>query len=135
MAVDDLTAPLGRRRRHRAIKLPVPQIMAGALAAFLGLFVLWAVVADDPYGGEPMAVVSANLRLPAKTSGISPSRQGAVPTEKPHDAQRMSSTPGATPEAPANTTTVTILSIDTGPLPAPGSPCYSPCIRHRRKRR
>jgi polysaccharide deacetylase 2 family uncharacterized protein YibQ len=116
MAVDDLTAPLGRgrRKRRRAIKLPVPQIMAGILAAFLGLFVLWAVVADDPYGGEPMAVVSANLRLPAKTSGISSSQQGAPAAEKPHDAHGMASASQAASGGPPNTTTVTIIDGKTG---------------------
>ncbi len=45
MTVDDLSAPLGRRpkKQRRAIKLPVPQIIAGALALFLAVFVLWAV--------------------------------------------------------------------------------------------
>ena len=72
MTADDLTAPLGRepKKRRRAIKIPVPQIIAGALAAFLGVFVLWAVVADDPFGGEPMAVVPANLRVAAKPSDV-----------------------------------------------------------------
>ncbi|MFZ3361259.1 MAG: divergent polysaccharide deacetylase family protein, partial [Xanthobacteraceae bacterium] len=72
MSADDLTAPLGRepRKRRRTIKLPVPQLIAGALAAFLGLFVVWAIVADDPFGGEPMAVVPANLRIAAKPSDI-----------------------------------------------------------------
>ncbi len=44
--------------------------MAGALALFLGVFVLWAIVADDPFGGEPMAVVPANLQVAAKTPDI-----------------------------------------------------------------
>jgi uncharacterized protein len=115
MAVDDLTAPLGRerKRRRRAFKLPVPQIMAGALAAFLGLFVLWATVADDPYGGEPVAVVSANLRLPAKTSDNSAPQPGAPAAEKPHDAQAMAPASPA-PGAPPNTTTVTIIDGKTG---------------------
>ena len=92
MAVDDLTAPLGRepRKRRRAIKLPVPQIMAGALAAFLGLFVLWAVVADDPYGGEPMAVVPANLRLAAKTSDVPAPPQPGAPILRGSPAARRS---------------------------------------------
>ncbi len=114
MAVDDLTAPLGRerKRRRRTFKLPVPQIMAGALAAFLGLFVLWATIADDPYGGEPMAVVSANLHLPAKTSDNSAPQPGAPVTVQQHDGQAM--TPAPAPGAPANTTTVTIIDGKTG---------------------
>lgn len=88
--------------------------MAGALAAFLGLFVLWAVVADDPYGGEPMAVVSANLRLPAKSSSAMSPQQGASPAGQPHDAHGMASASPATPGAPPNTTTVTIIDGKTG---------------------
>jgi uncharacterized protein len=114
MAVDDLTAPLGRPRKRRrwAFKLPVPQIVAGALAAFLGLFVLWAVVADDPYGGEPMAVVSANLRLPAKTSDNSSPQPGAPAADKQRDAMSPAAQPAS--GAPANTTTVTIIDGKTG---------------------
>jgi len=126
MAVDDLTAPLGRerKRRRRAFKLPVPQIVVGALAAFLGLFVLWAVVADDPYGGEPMAVMSANLRLPTKTSDVLP-QSGAAAVNKQHDGQSISPAP-AVPGAPPNTTTVTIIDGKTGAkqevvVPAPAN--------------
>lgn len=116
MAVDDLTTPLGRERkkRRRAFKLPVPQLVAGALAAFLGLFVLWAIVADDPYGGEPMAVVSANLRLPAKTSDISPPQQGAPATDQQHGGQTMGPASSPVPGAPPKTTTVTIIDGKTG---------------------
>ncbi len=130
MAVDDLTAPLGRerKRRRREFKLPVPQIMAGGLAAFLGLFVLWAIVADDPYGGEPMAIVSANLRLPAKTSEIRPPQPVAPATDQPHDGQIMGPAAPPLPGAPPNTTTVTIIDGKTGakqevvvPAPASGS--------------
>ena len=70
MTADDLTAPLGQQpKKHRRvmIKIPVPQIIAGALALFLGVFVLWDVVADEPFGGEPMAVAPANLHVAAKT--------------------------------------------------------------------
>ena len=54
MTADDLSAPLGLqpKRRRRKMNIPVPQIIAGALALFLAAFVLWAVVADDPFGGE-----------------------------------------------------------------------------------
>jgi polysaccharide deacetylase 2 family uncharacterized protein YibQ len=130
MAVDDLTAPLGRepKRRRRAIKLPVPQIMAGALAAFLGLFVLWAIVADDPYGGEPMALVPANLRLATKTSDVAAPPQPGAPSSaanQQHEGQAMapaSPAPGALP----NTTTVTIIDGKTGEkqevvVPAPAN--------------
>lgn len=132
MAVDDLTAPLGRepRKRRRVIKLPVPQIMAGVLAAFLGLFVLWAIVADDPYGGEPMALVPANLRLATKTSDVPAPPQPGAPSSaatQQHESQAMAPAPAA-PGALPNTTTVTIIDGKTGekqevvvPAPATGA--------------
>jgi uncharacterized protein len=131
MTVDDLSAPLGRepKKRRLAIKIPVPQIIAGTLAAFLGLFVLWAVVADDPYGGEPMAVVPANLRIPVKQSDNATLPQSGTASSgaaQQHDAQAPAA---AVPGAPANTTTVTIIDGKTGakqevvvPAPVPVVP-------------
>ena len=131
MAVDDLTAPLGRepKKRRRAVKIPVPQLVAGALAAFLGLFVLWAVVADDPYGGEPIAVVPANLRVAAKPADLPPSPQPAAPASggvQPREAQVTEPAAPSTPVTPPNTTTVTIIDGKTGAkqdvvVPAPAS--------------
>lgn len=136
MSMDDLTAPLGRRlkKRRRAVKLPVPQIIAGALAAFLGAFVLWAVVADDPYGGEPWGVVPANLRIATKTSDVTAAAPPNPPTAVPAQNSRQSTQSNAAPapEAPAapppNTTTVTIIDGKTGarqdvlvPSPATGN--------------
>jgi hypothetical protein len=92
MTADDLSAPLGQqpKKRRRAITIPVPQILVGALALFLGVFVLWVVVADDPFGGEPMAVVPANLHLAAKTPDVSaapqPVASSAIP-QQPNGAQ------------------------------------------------
>jgi uncharacterized protein len=125
MTTDDLSAPLGLqpRRRRRNIKIPVPQIIVGALVLFLGVFVLWAVLADDPFGGEPIAVVPANLRVaakPADAAGTPPptaladagphhDAQAAVPATAPASAP----TPAA-PSVPANSTTVTIINGETG---------------------
>lgn len=134
MSTDDLTAPLGRqpKKRRFGIKIPVPKIIAGALAAFLGVFVLWAVVADDPYGGEPWAVVSANLRLPAKPTGIPGQPPATSPTGPALYDGQAAARPATPPAAPlaagpaANTTTVTIIDGKTGsrqdivvPAPAP----------------
>jgi polysaccharide deacetylase 2 family uncharacterized protein YibQ len=132
MSMDDLTAPLGRqlRKRRRAIKLPVPQIIAGALAAFLGIFVLWAVVADDPYGGEPWAVVPANLRMAAKSSDIPQPLPTPPAGSQPHENQAAAASP--LPSAPApNTTTITIIDGKTGArqdvvVPAPANGGASP---------
>ena len=56
------------------IKASLPQAIAIALAAFLGAFVLWAVIADDPFGGEPMAVVQIALPGPTACRGSSADR-------------------------------------------------------------
>ena len=62
MAADDLSAPLGQETKRgrglsAAIIASLPQAVAIALAAFLSVFVLWVVISDNPFGGEPMAVV------------------------------------------------------------------------------
>ncbi len=137
MTVDDLTAPLRREpnKRRRAIKIPVPQIIAGALAAFLGLFALWAVVTDDPFGGEPMAVVPANLRVAVKTSDIpappQPQPSSAATEQHAASAAASASPPGAA--APPNTTTITIIDGKTGGkqevvIPAPASGTAPPQV-------
>ena len=61
MAADDLSAPLGQETKRgrglsTAIKASLPQAIAIALATFLSVFVLWAIIADNPFGGEPIAV-------------------------------------------------------------------------------
>lgn len=61
MDSDDLNAPLGQAQpASRFPKLPVaaPQILAGLLTLSGLVIVAWAMVANDPLGGEPMAVVS-----------------------------------------------------------------------------
>lgn len=140
MTVDDLTAPLRREpnKRRRAIKIPVPQIIAGALATFLGLFALWAVVTDDPFGGEPMAVVPANLRVAVKTSDIPapPQPQPSSAATEQHAASAPAAASSTSPPgagAPPNTTTVTIIDGKTGAkqevfIPAPASGTAPPQV-------
>jgi polysaccharide deacetylase 2 family uncharacterized protein YibQ len=115
MTADDLSAPLGRqpKKRRRSINIPVPQIIAGTLALFLGTFVLWAVVADDPFGGEPMAVIPANLRIAAKAPDPAAAPKPSAADENArHD---VPAPPPAQASAPAaNTTTVTIIDGKTG---------------------
>lgn len=64
MESDDLNTPLGKTKpASRLPKLPVsaPQILAGLLALSGLVIVGWAMVASDPLGGEPVAVVSTGL--------------------------------------------------------------------------
>jgi len=130
MTADDLTAPLGRgpKKRRRPIKVPVPQIIAGGLATFLGVFVLWAMVAYDPFGGEPIAVVPANLQLAAKSPavGAAPQPSVAAAVSQQHDGSTAAAAPPPAAGAPATTTTVTIIDGKTGArqevvVPAPAT--------------
>ncbi len=125
-AADDLGAPLGLQPNNRRpmITIPVPQIVAGALGLFLAVFVLWAVVADDPFGGEPVAVVPANLKIAAKTADNS-SAPTALPSDSAPQHEMQASTPSqGAANPPANTTTITIIDGKTGAkqdvlIPAP----------------
>ena len=106
MTVDDLNAPLGTakpKRRRFAIPALVPRAIAGVLAACIVVFTLWALLVDDPFGGEPVAVA------PVQRAG------GAGKTEQTPPAAQAKVTPpretaAAAPAAPpAGAKTVTII--------------------------
>ena len=86
MSADDLSAPLGKdvKRRLRfpiALSRALPQVVGAALAIFLGVFVLWAILSDDPFGGEPMVAVPINLHAamaPKKSAMASAPEAGAM---------------------------------------------------------
>jgi polysaccharide deacetylase 2 family uncharacterized protein YibQ len=65
VAIDDLSAPLGQHMKTKKRRTTVPAVVPQGIAVGLGLFGLvfagWALIADDPFGGEPVAVVAANL--------------------------------------------------------------------------
>jgi polysaccharide deacetylase 2 family uncharacterized protein YibQ len=117
MTADDLTAPLRRRLKSRSgFKVPVTPLIVGALALFLAVFVLWAIVADDPFGGEPVAVVRADLRAVAKSGPgptpavvASPPAQQAPAAQPQKDAAAVPANPNA-----AGSTTITIIDGKTG---------------------
>jgi uncharacterized protein len=85
MTADELSAPLGqgpkrRRRFPGMVKRALPLTIGGALASFLGVFLLWAMLSDDPLGGEPMAAVSIDLHAamaPKKSTPPSPPEASA----------------------------------------------------------
>lgn len=56
MASDDLTAPLGMGKR-RLLRLPFGLIGAGVLSVVFTTALVWMGVVDDPFGGEPTAVI------------------------------------------------------------------------------
>ena len=137
MTADDLSAPLGqdakrRRRFPGAILRTLPLVIGAALAIFLGVFVLWAVVGDDPFGGEPMVAVPIDLHgamapkksamaaapeTPTVTPG--PGRYdgpGSGPVTiavPPAQGNPSDASPGSASNA-GNTKTVTIIDGKTG---------------------
>jgi uncharacterized protein len=114
MTVDDLAAPLGQgpKRRPRRIKIRLAQFIAGALALFLGAFLVWAVIADDPLGGEPRMIVPAHPQI--ATSAPSAPPQTADITGTIQNGPAAAAAPPSQPASPANTMTVTIIDGKTG---------------------
>src|SRR6202042_1013219 len=108
MTADDLNAPLGQQLRKRRLSVPITpsQVMAAVLTLFLGVFVVWAVVENNPFGGEPIVVVPINLHPgpAAKTAdGHAPPKIVAVDSDAPAAAQAA---PGLTATPPAATKTI-----------------------------
>jgi uncharacterized protein len=128
MTADDLNAPLGQQLRKRRLSVPITasQVMAAVLTLFLGVFVVWAVVENNPFGGEPIVVVPINLHpgSAAKTAdGQEPPKVVAVNPDAPATSQAA---PGQTASPPAATKTITIIDGKTGErkeveLPAPAN--------------
>jgi uncharacterized protein len=120
---DDLNAPLGQRPKQRRgnIRIPFPQIIAGALALFVGVFVFWAAVRNDPFGGEPVAVlpVPPQSGTLAKTPAAPDSHQATAVPGGPgrYDGPTPGSAPGGpgTEATPApGTRTIEIINGTTG---------------------
>jgi len=113
-AGDELTTPLGRPKKRRRNQLPpyVPQAVAGALGLFLVVFALWAMLADDPFGGEPVVVLAA----PKGTTVAAKTEAGPSPdTGKAEAAARPAETPAHPPAAnQAGNQTVTIIDGSSG---------------------
>jgi hypothetical protein len=115
MAVNDLTTPLipAPRKRQLLIEFPTAQIIAAALGLFLGLFILWAVVADNPSGVGPMAVVPADLHVAKKGPQIIdvPREPPAADSNGPATTATLSPPPETKPPSGV---TVTIVDGKTG---------------------
>jgi len=124
MAADDLSAPLGQETKRgrglsTAIKASLPQAIATALATFLGAFVLWAVIADNPFGGEPMAVVQIAPPGPTAPRVIGgPATHGAPAMVAPNASGPAESGPGHHDGPPDGPVTIPVPSG----LPAPPAP-------------
>jgi hypothetical protein len=122
MTVDDLTTPLGQRpaQRRREFPISVPKVIAVALGLFLCAFVAWAVVSDDPFGGEPKVAVPIDQRgLAAANKPHAPAPQSAMTATQTRLQAPPNSTPaapeaGQAPAPPPGTKTVTIIDGKTG---------------------
>ena len=121
---DDLTTPLGQNatpKRRVALPIAVPQAVAGVLGLFVAVFVLWAATADDPFGGEPMVVVSSEPP-PASTPPKAAEEVAATPAAlgkaeaqgKAEAPARYDGPPPAPSQAAAGGKTVNIIDGSTG---------------------
>ena len=130
MADDELSTPLGQnaKKKRRRFKLPirVPHVIVGALGLFVCAFAGWALMVEDPLGGEPVAVVATGFdppklgpTMPAVLSGGNavqgPRSYDGPGTPAPKQLQVPASveTPPADTPTP-NTKTVTIIDGSTG---------------------
>jgi len=100
---DDLSKPLGKanRRKKKRFVLPVPWVtrtIAGALTVCAAVLVGWILFVDDPYGGEPAAVIHGAIAVTQTKAA----NEGQVPA-KP-----------AAPAVEAEKKTVTIIDGSTG---------------------
>ena len=125
---DDLSAPLGQNKKpQRRFALPATpaQLIAGALALVLATFAVWAVVADDPLGGEPMAVIATGP-MPKPDAAPAPvAAAAATPGPRNYDGPPPAQPAiKVVPALPPGTQTITIIDGSTGkrlevPIPAP----------------
>jgi len=120
VVTDDLNAPLGQHRapkRRRALPIAVPQAIAGVLGLFIAVFTGWAMLVDDPYGGEPMVVVPTDQRAAhagrkSEEASARPGAQGAP--ERPNRYDGPAAEPAAANAPPSNAKTVTIIDGTSG---------------------
>ena len=130
MADDELSVPLGqhaKRKKRQRFTLPVslPQAIAGVLGLFVLACAVWALVVDDPLGGEPVMVVATGFD-PPKSTPVVPAvvSGGAAQGPRSYDgpgnpAPKQAQVPASAqaPPAPApapNIKTVTIIDGSTG---------------------
>jgi uncharacterized protein len=130
MTADDLTAPLGQqqKKRRRPIPVTVSQLIAAALCLFLGVFAVWAIVVNDPFGGEPLVVAPANLHI-ATAANTADAQKSADAAAGPKAINNNDSPAGPVANqsaAPPAANTVTIINGTTGQkqevvIPAPAN--------------
>ncbi len=121
-ADDDLNAPLGqdtnrRRGLSTTVVASMPRAIAAALALFVGVFVLWAIIAENPYGGEPIAVVDVSphaATAPRVVAGPA-AREPATPDPAPAGPNL------ARRDVPEGPLTIQVPPAADGPAKAPNA--------------
>ena len=122
MAADDLTAPLGQNRpskRRFVLPIGIPHLLAGAMGLPIVVFMAWAIMKNDPYGGEPIVIVTANQRAGAANPTDSAAQPGgtSVQADKTRPNRYDGPTAGeqpATAEPPPGSKTVNIIDGSSG---------------------
>lgn len=111
---DDLSRPLGKKpKRRKRFVVPVTLVsrsVAGLLALCVAVLAGWILFVDEPFGGEPMAIVSADTRAapqPAKPG--EPPAAASKPDAAPPTALAEGDKPGEKPGQ-----TITIIDGSTG---------------------
>src|SRR5689334_22337417 len=110
-STDDLSKPLGKKKPKRKAFVVPPWIVSRSIAGVLGFCVLvlagWILFIDEPYGGEPMTIVSADTRA---------SPQSGKPGEgaKPGETAKPGTPSADGKEKPGDGQTVTIIDGSTG---------------------
>jgi hypothetical protein len=116
VSTDDLTASLGqedkqdkRKRGRLAVAFgafPFGPIIAGLLGVCIGIFIVWAAVVHDPFGGEPLALVSTEGTPPSPRDGATPAAHAPEAVAPEPAEKHAAAAPPATPEAPSKTVTI-----------------------------
>jgi polysaccharide deacetylase 2 family uncharacterized protein YibQ len=93
------------------LPVAVPHLAAGLLTLFVLVIALWALLHDDPFGGEPIAIVSTDGRAPpaAQKAG----EPGASTPAKPQ-VGNAAAPAGASMAAAAGSKTITIIDGTSG---------------------
>jgi polysaccharide deacetylase 2 family uncharacterized protein YibQ len=115
---DDLTRPLGRNlKKARPSVVPVValRVAAGALGGFAAIALGWALFADAPFGGEPMAAARINVHAERPAAEPKPIETGnRTPTgnDRPNRYDGPDLGAGQTP--PPGPNTITIIDGSSG---------------------
>jgi polysaccharide deacetylase 2 family uncharacterized protein YibQ len=110
VSTDDLNTPLGvsQKKKKKRFVLPpglVSRVVAGALGLCVAVLAGWILFVDEPFGGEPMVIVSAYT---------TPKSAEAAAAQKPDIAAPVAAAAGGDRSLPPGAETITIIDGSTG---------------------